>query len=113
MAKTARERIDADPVASVLYGTLLERFRALRDVEVEEKSTSFHVVHGRAFAGVHPRRAALLVNIVLDHPIQSDRTHRVDQVSAGRWHNEVLLTRIQDLDAEFDDWVREAYALTV
>ena len=112
MARTARERIESDPVSSALYRALLDRLRSRGDVEIEEKATSFHLVHGRAFAGVHPRRGGLLVNIVLDHPIESSRTQRVDQVSAARWHNEVLLTTPDDLDAEFDLWMREAYALT-
>src|SRR3712207_3844656 len=109
MTKTARERIESDPISSDLYEALLARFQTLGDVEVEEKATSFHVVHGRAFAGVHPRRGGLLVNIVLDQPISSGRTHRVEQVSANRWHNEVLLSRRDDLDAQFDGWVAEAY----
>ena len=112
MARKARERIESDPVSAALYRHLLDRLRSLGDVEIEEKATSFHVVHGRAFAGVHPRRAGLLVNIVLDHPIESSRTHRVEKVSAARWHNEVLLTTPDDLDAEFERWIRDAYALT-
>ena len=109
MAKTARERVESDPTSSDLYQALLASFRTLSEVKVEEKATSLHVVHGRAFAGVHPRRGGLLVNIVLDQPIDSGRTHRVEQVSANRWHNEVLLSSPDDLDAEFDGWIAEAY----
>ena len=110
MAKTARERIDADETSSAIYEALLERVQALDGVSVEEKSTSFHLVRGRAIGGVHPRRGGLLVTIVLDRQIDSERLFRADRVSANRWHNEVLLTAPSDLDDEFEGWLTEAYA---
>jgi hypothetical protein len=108
MAKTARQRIEQDPIAADLLPALCNKFEHLDGVEIEEKATSFHVVHGRAFAGIHPRKGGLLVNVVLDHPIDSERTHRVEQVSAKRWHNELVLKT----SAELDGWIAEAHRLT-
>jgi len=112
MARTARERIDGDPLSAALYTALIQEVDQIGEYEVEEKLTSIHVVHGRAFLGVHPRRGALLVNIVLDHPLDSARLHRTEQVSAARWHHEILLHTPAELDAELIGWITNAYALT-
>ena len=112
MARAARERIDGDPLSAALYTALIQEVGQIGQFEVEEKLTSIHIVHGRAFLGVHPRKGALLVNIVLDHPLDSARLHRTEQVSAARWHHEILLHSIKDLDPELVGWISEAYALT-
>lgn len=112
MARTARERINDDPVSAALYTALIHEVGRVGEYELEEKLTSIHVVHGRAFLGVHPRKAGLLVNIVLDHPLDPARLHRTEQVSAARWHHEVLLRSTAELDAELVEWITAAYALT-
>jgi hypothetical protein len=112
MARTARERIDGDPVSSSVYGALLDHIYALDGCELQENASSFHVAHGRAFLGLHPRRGGILVNIVLDRQLESDRVHRVERVSAKRWHNEVILKDPSEIDAEMLAWIREGYALT-
>jgi uncharacterized protein DUF5655 len=112
MAATAMERIRADDRSHSLYEALLERAAGLGDCEVEEKQTSLHVTPA-AFLGVHPRSGGLLLNIVTSTPIASERIRRSEQISRARCHNEMLVTDAGDLDAEFDDWLREAYALTM
>ncbi|MBU8868426.1 MULTISPECIES: DUF5655 domain-containing protein [Paenarthrobacter] len=113
MARTARERIDGDTGSSEVLAALVEALTLVGPFEVEEKQTSFHVVNGRAFLGIHPRKGGLLVNVVLDHALETDRLHRSEQVSASRWHHEFLLGSPRDLDAEFLGWVKAAYGLTV
>jgi hypothetical protein len=112
MARTARERIDGDPISSGVYGALLDQISALDGCELQEKASSFHVAHGRAFLGIHPRRGGILVNIVLERQLESDRVHRAERVSANRWHNEVILNDPSEIDAEVLAWIREGYALT-
>lgn len=112
MARTARERIHGDPLSAELYTGLIQEVGEIGEYELEEKLTSIHVVHRRAFLGIHPRKGALLVNIVLDHPIDSARLHRTEQVSAARWHHEILLHSTAELDTEFVGWITNAYALT-
>ena len=104
-------RIVADPVAGPIYQRLLTAVAELGPYELEEKKTSIHVVRGRAFLGVHPRKNALLINIVTAQPIVSDRVVQHDQVSANRVHNEVLLHDVAEVDATLSDWLREAYSL--
>ncbi|VXB77372.1 conserved hypothetical protein [Arthrobacter sp. 9AX] len=112
MARTARERIDGDPVSSAIYGALMDRINALDGCEVQENASSFHVAHGRAFLGIHPRRGGILVNIVLARQLETERIHKVERVSAGRWHNEIMLKDPAGIDAELLAWIQEGYDLT-
>jgi len=112
MARTARERIDGDPASTAALAALLEKLNEIGPFAVEEKQTSFHIVNGRAFLGVHPRKNGLLINIVLDHPVDSPRLHRAEHVSASRWHNEFLVSSPSDIDAELVACVAAAHRLT-
>ncbi|MDI2035618.1 hypothetical protein PJL15_02750 [Paenarthrobacter nitroguajacolicus] len=87
-------------------------FGGLEGCELQENASSFHVLHGRAFLGIHPRRGGILLNIVLDRELTSDRVHKAEQVSANRWHNEVIVKEPSGVDAELLDWIREGYGLT-
>jgi hypothetical protein len=112
MARTARERIDGDPVSSNVYGALTDQVFKLDGCELQENSSSFHVAHGRAFLGIHPRRGGILVNVVLARQLESARVHRAECVSANRWHNEIILKDPTEVDAELLTWIREGYTLT-
>lgn len=112
MALTAIERIHADPVAGPAYDALLTAVSDLGGFDVEEKKTSIHITHGRAFLGVHPRTGGILVNIVTTGPIVSDRIRKSDQLSKSRCHNEVLITDAAEIDADVRGWLHEAYRLT-
>jgi hypothetical protein len=112
MARTARERIDGDPISSAVYGALMDKISALDGCELQENASSFHVAHGRAFLGIHPRRGGILVNIVLIRELESTRIHRAERVSANRWHNEVILKDPAEVDAELLTWISEGYAQT-
>jgi hypothetical protein len=113
MARTARERIDGDPISSDVYRALLDKISALGEFELQENASSFHVAHGRAFLGIHPRRGGILVNIVLTRQLESDRIHRAERVSANRWHNELILKDPAEIDAELLTWISEGYSDTV
>jgi hypothetical protein len=103
-----------DAVVAETYARLLAALRTLGAVEEEAKKTSVHLTAGpgtSAFAGVHPRRAALLLNIRSAAPIESPRVRKVEQVSKNRFHNELLLESPSDVDAELVGWLRAAYGL--
>jgi hypothetical protein len=113
MARTARERIDGDPISSSVYGALMDRISALDGCEVQENASSFLVVHERAFLGIYPHRGGILVSIVLTRELDSTRIHRAERVSANRWRNEVILKDPAEIDAELLTWISEGYAHTV
>lgn len=100
------------PGGQAAYEAVLAAVDAFGGVRVEEKKTSVHLMRKTAFAGVHPRRDAILLNIRLASPIESARVRNVEQVSANRYHNELLLTSEQDVDAEVAGWLRAAFDLS-
>ena len=51
---------------------IIGRIAEIRQIVVEEKKTSFHIKgSGAAFAGVHPRKAYFILNIVSAAPIRA------------------------------------------
>jgi Domain of unknown function (DUF5655) len=108
----ALDKINSDPISKDLWEKLSGDFKYLGSYEVEEKKTSLHIVNGRAFIGIHPRKGGLLVNLVTDKPIESSRIKKTEQVSANRFHNEILVTKTEDLDQELGNWMVQAYSLT-
>lgn len=102
-----------DPAARKVYDAILAATAKFGDVEAQEKKTSVHLVGGRsAFAGVHPRKGAVLLNIRSDAPIKSDRIRKLERVSAKRFHNEMLIDTPAGVDREVVGWLKSAYALS-
>jgi hypothetical protein len=100
-----------------IYQALLSKTQAkLGDKNAFEdpKQTCVHLNAGQdgvAFAGVHPRRGAVLLNIRVDSPIKSKRMRKVEQISKNRFDCEMLLSSEKDVDAEVLSWLQQAYEL--
>lgn len=104
------ELFDAD--ARKVYDAILAATGEFGTVKAEEKKTSVHLVAKTAFAGVHPRKGAVLLNIRSDTPIKSKRIRKLEQVSAKRFHNEMLIDSPAAVDREVVGWLKDAYALS-
>jgi hypothetical protein len=102
----------SDPAAEKIYNAILKAAGKFGVVRADIKKTSIHLVSKTGFAGVHPRKSAVLLNIRSDAPIRSKRIRKVERVSANRFHNELLMTSVQDVDDEVIGWLRRAYALS-
>jgi hypothetical protein len=103
----------AGPGAAAVYGALIKALKPLGRVGVEVKTASVHLTGAKsAFAGGHPRKTGVLLNIRTKTKIASKRIRKVEQVSANRFHNELLLTSPADIDAELLSWLSEAYDLS-
>ncbi|AIE86927.1 DUF5655 domain-containing protein [Fimbriimonas ginsengisoli] len=99
------------PKASEIYGSLVPVLNALGAHSVEEKKSSLHVVAGRAaFLGVHPRKDGLRLNLVLARQLAGPRVAKAEQVSAKRYHNEVDIKDVGEIDEELRAWISEAYS---
>ena len=109
----AVERVFArsEPGVRTLADTLIERAAALPEVTVDPKGTCIHLNRRVAFAGLHPRRTAMLLNLRTSAPIGNGRIRKVERASANRYHNELLLESAGDLDDELMGWIAEAHAL--
>lgn len=100
------------PVVKSIYGRILVETRKFGRVTEDPKKTSIHLVNRSAFAGVIVRRKALVLNIKSDHPIEDKRFTKVEQVSKGRFHQEIKLTSLKEVDSRLIGWLLEAYALS-
>ncbi|MEP6690204.1 MAG: DUF5655 domain-containing protein [Gemmatimonadaceae bacterium] len=104
-----------EPSVSATYIRLIEALNRWFAVTEEANKSSIHLKPkggGSAFAGVHPRRAAILLNVRGDAPIVSPRIRKVKQVSKHRFHNELLLESPSEVDADLLAWLSAAYALS-
>lgn len=112
---TAALFADKDPVALTVYEALMSALRRLGDIVSEPKKTSIHITAGAgtpAFAGVHPRKAGILLNVRTETPLGGARIRKTEQVSRNRYHNELLLSAPSDVDDELRGWLSEAYRLS-
>jgi Domain of unknown function (DUF5655) len=101
----------SDSEVLAIYDRLLAVLSEFGPFSEEPKKASIHLVHTTGFAGVHPRKRSLTLNLRTDRPLASARIVRVEQVSKNRYHNEIKLERPTDIDAELMGWLREAYML--
>jgi len=101
-----------EAVALAIYRTLVSRVRAFGPFEEAAKTASIHLDRKSAFAGVHPRKAAILLVIRTAAAIESPRVRKQERVSANRWHNELLLSTPDEVDDEVVGWLGEAFALS-
>lgn len=113
MADDPVDRVFArsEPHVHIVVLALIERARRLPGVVVDPKGTCLHLNHRTAFAGLHPRRSALLLNLRSGAPIQSPRIRKAERVSANRWHNELLVESVDAIDDELMGWIAEAHGL--
>jgi Domain of unknown function (DUF5655) len=103
----------AGDIYAALVNAARNRLGANKAVE-DPKQTCVHLtagMGGTAFAGVHPRKAAVLLNIRLKKPLKSSRVRKIEQASTHRFHCEMILTSPSDVDAELLGWLDEAYQL--
>lgn len=101
-----------DPAARKVYDAILAATAKFGDVKAEEKKTSVHLVAKTGFAGVHPRKGAVILNIRTAEPIKSERIRKLERVSAKRFHNEMLIDSPAGVDREVVGWLKTAYALS-
>jgi hypothetical protein len=100
-----------DEVVQTIYTRLLEALHTFGPFQEEPKKTSIHLTRTAGFAGVHPRKSYLYLNIRTDYPINSPRIAKTEQVSKNRYHNELKLTSPDEIDGELLGWLKDAYAL--
>ena len=113
MKEDAVERVFArsEPRVRAVVLALIGRVQGLPGVVVDPKGTCLHLNHRTAFAGLHPRRSALLLNLRSAAPIESPRIRKMERVSANRCHNELLIESVEAIDSELMGWIAEAHAL--
>src|SRR4051812_37232701 len=100
-----------EPIVHATYAEVLTSLSTVGTFTVEPKKTSIHLVRRSGFAGVHPRKGYLYLNLRLDRALSGPRIAKTEQVSKNRWHNEIRLDSPEQVDEELTGWLREAYTL--
>ena len=95
-----------------LYAELLSLLKKVGKFETEQKKESVHIVHGRAFVGVHPKKSYLGVNIVLEKGEASPKADKIEQVSSHRFHHFFKIMSKRQMNRSFIRLLHEAYNLT-
>jgi hypothetical protein len=101
----------SDPAVRAIYERLLIRVRRIGPVVAEQNKTSIHLKSRATFAGVHPLKSRLDLNIVSAAPIRDPRVKTRNRVSASRYHNVVSLNTPRDVDTQLIEWLTSAYDL--
>ena len=91
------------------YAALLVAAREYGPVTEEPKKTSIHLVRRTAYAGVAVRRSSLILTLKSKSDVTHTRVIKSEQVSANRWHIEVRLQAVSDVDRQLLGWLRAAY----
>ena len=95
-----------------LYDRLIAVAREFGPVKESAKKTSIHLDNRSAFAGVQVRKNYLLLNLKSDRQLKSKRIHKSEELSAKRFHHELKIESLAEIDAELKGWLREAYELS-
>lgn len=92
-----------------IWKNLLQSISQMGDFTIEVKKTNLHLVKETAFLGVHPKKKWLDLNIVSKEPIDHPLLTKVDQVSKNRYHNNVRLYQLSDVDKSLILLIKDAY----
>lgn len=102
----------SDPLVRDVYAHLLGAVESFGPIIVEAKKTSIHLCHRTAFAGVRVRSKYLILTVKSDTDITSKRIVAHEQTSANRWHLDIRLSTIDEVDKELLTWLRNGYDLS-
>ncbi len=100
-----------------IYLALLKKLRAATSdsaVLVEVKQTCVHLIAAKgepAFAGVHPRKDAVMVTLKLEEPWESKRVRKTEQASKSRYHCDLVVSAVSEVDAELIGVAKRAWEL--
>jgi hypothetical protein len=100
------------PETRAIYDRILAAARSIAPITEDPNQSSIHLRRKTVFAGVAPRKDALILTIKSASDIRSRRVFKRQQASAKRWHIEVRLTDPKQVDAELKSWLRAAMELS-
>ena len=100
------------PAVREIYDAVVSASRQFGHVTEDPKKTSIHLNNRTAFAGIATRRDFLILTIKSKNDIKNSRIFKREQASANRWHLEVKLSKVEEVDAELKGWLKEAYDLS-
>ncbi len=106
----AAQFADKPPGLKLLFGHLLEEIRACGPVTVLTEKTRIAFHAGVAFMAVTVQPAALCGHLILPEKRRHPRFLRVDTLAPRHHAHHFRLTTPDEIDPEFVNSIREAYA---
>lgn len=99
-------------VVREIYDTIIAASSEFGPVEQDPKKTSIHLNRKFAFAGIQTRRVFLILTIKATGDIHSPRISKREQTSANRWHHEIKIGSVDEIDSQIIGWLRDSYNLS-
>lgn len=99
------------PLVRALFDRVVAAVRALGPMRVLPEKTRIAFQVRMSFAQVTPRKAWLDGHVVLARRLENPRFRRIDTISRRNHVHHFRLERLEDVDAELSEWLREAYAV--
>ena len=109
---------DGKPEELALYEALLDRLAALGAFSAVVHKTQISLKNRRVFACVSMLRVLpkkqlpshfLVLTLGLPYPLDSPRIAGKTEAQPRRWTHHIVLGGIDELDAELQTWLRQAY----
>ncbi|AUC24978.1 DUF5655 domain-containing protein [Streptococcus uberis] len=101
--------VNKEKTVSELLETILSILEQFSPYQIEVKKTSLHLVKEKAFLGVHPKKKWLDLNIVSNQAIDHPLITKNEQVSKNRWHNNLRLSSVEEVDDTVKNLLQAAY----
>jgi len=99
------------PIVRELYDLIVAAIGELGPVIVLPEKTRIAFQVRMSFAQVTPRRGWLDGHVVLARRLEHPRFRKIETFSPRNHVHHFRLTRPQDIDETFREWLREAYAV--
>ncbi|MEO8189593.1 MAG: DUF5655 domain-containing protein [Acidobacteriota bacterium] len=100
-----------DPAIFTLFELLEKLVRRCGPFKVVADKTRIVFEARRPFLIVSPRQMHLIGQLVLDRRLPHPRFQKIGTTPEGRVAHHFCLERPDELDAQFEEWIREAYAV--
>jgi len=113
MPHTVKEHfISRSPVVRDIYDTIVSCSRDFGPVEEEPKKTSIHLNRRSAFAGIQTRKEFLILTVKSTTDIDDERISKHEQASSNRWHHEIKIASVGDVDSQVVGWLHASYEIS-
>jgi hypothetical protein len=100
-----------DPAVRALFDAVRRAIAACGPVTVLPEKTRIAFQVRMSFAQLTPRRGWVDGHFVFARRVPSARFRRIDTISPRNHVHHFRLTVSEEIDAEFREWIREAYAV--
>jgi hypothetical protein len=102
LSKSSQDVIDA-------YNKIKKTLNEFGRITYEVKKTSVHCVKNVAFVGLHPKKAVLDINIVLNRSLNGAFNSKTEQVSQNRFHNEIRILNQSQINSDLIKVLKESF----